>query len=259
MNNSVDVADGALLRITGPEDAPALMLLHCFADTGHCFAGICHGELSRRFRLIAPDLWGHGASPRRADVGTVVDYARALEGLIDRYMPARPIGLVGHSIASAIAVELAARLGERAAGLFSIEGNLIADDAFFTGKAADYDDPDVFKRSFLDQLWELGQASETLRHYHAGAVVADARTLWDLGRDAKRISEGDRLGQSYRAMSQPSLYYWSKESTPSPTREWIETSGIAHQTYTGTSHWPMIDQPEATADSMGRFFDTVLA
>jgi len=259
MSHRLEVVDGALLRIVGPEDAPTLMLLAGFPDNGYLFEPLFSHELAKRYRLVAIDLWGFGASPRRDDAGTVADHARALTALITSYVPERPIGLVGHSIAAAIWVQAAAALGDRVGGLFSIEGNLTPDDAFFTGKAADYGDPHDFKRNFLEQVWELGLSSNTMRRYYAGATVADAVAMWNLGRDAKRISVGNEPGQSYKEMAQPSLYFWSKESTPEATRAWIERSGIANQLYTGAGHWPTIDQPEVTAKAIAGFFDTVLA
>ena len=54
-----------------------------------------------------------------------------------------------------IAVEAAARLGDGFGGLFSIEGNLTADDAFFSGRAAEFTDPVAFKHCFLDDIWLL--------------------------------------------------------------------------------------------------------
>ena len=259
MDHRVDIVDGALLRIAGPEDAPTLLLLHAFADTGYAYAGLFASDALKSYRLVAVDLWGFGASPRRADVRTVDDYAKALGNLINAHLTDRSIGLVGHSIAGTMAVAVANRLGDKVTGVFSIEGNLTPDDAFFTGRAKDYDDPDLFKRDFLDQVWQLGQESPALRQYYAGAVLADARTMWDLGNDAVRISDGDRLGQLHRALARPSLYYWSTESTPAATRDWIENSDIAHEVYTGAGHWPMVEQPEETARAIGRFFDRILA
>ena len=104
----------------------------------------------------------------------------------------------------------------------------------------------------------MGQSSDTMRRYYAGAAVADAAAMWTLGCDARRISVGDEPGQSYKEMAQPSLYFWSRESTPKATRAWIELSGIDNQIYTGAGHWPTIERPEETAKAIAGFFDKVL-
>jgi len=250
----IEVIERALVRIVGPDNAPPLLFIHAFGDTGHCYDRVFCSRLLAHYRLIAVDLWGFGASPKRSDVRTVAEYSRALEMLISKACPNQPVGLIGHSIAGSMAVEIATRLGNRVCGVFSIEGNLTADDAMFTGKASDFDDPDTFKMSFLDDVWKMSQSSEALRHYYAGARMADSETMWHLGRDAKRISEENRLGEAFRGLQQPSNYYWSTVSTPQKTRQWIEQSGIPNEIYTGAGHWPMVEQPEATAQSVADFF-----
>ena len=127
----------------------------------------------------------------------------------------------------------------------------------FTGKASNFDHPIDFKRSFLDEIWKLGQNAEALRHYYAGARMSDPETMWHLGRDAGRVSVDNRLGKAFRTLPQPSLYYWSKQSTPKLTQDWIAQSGISNEVYDSAGHWPMIEQPAFTARRIGRFFDDI--
>lgn len=257
MTATLRVVRGAVVRLAGAADAPPLVLLHAFADTGYSYDGVVASGLLKDYRLIVPDLWGFGASPPDPGIAAVADYGVALMALIDEIAPNRRVGLVGHSISAAIAVAAAAAAGDKVAGLFSIEGNLTPDDAFFTGKAADFDDPQTFKERFLEDIWEMGRRDRPLRHYYSGAAVADARTLWALGRDAKHISADNRLGDAYRSLTQPTLYYWSQQSTPDATQRWISGSGIAHQEYRDAGHWPMVEQPVRTATAIRQFFDTV--
>lgn len=253
----VEVTDGAVVRLAGPENAPPLLFIHAFGDTGHCYGKVLSSDLAERYRLIALDLWGFGASPARADVRTVSEFSGALAKVALNFRSGQPIGLIGHSIAGAMAVEIATRLGGKVSGVFSIEGNLTPDDAMFSGKANNFDDPDTFKQSFLNEIWEMGQSSEALRHYYAGARMGDPQTMWHLGRDAVRISVNNKLGEAFRLLSCPAIYYWSRASTPAATREWIERSGIPNQVYADAGHWPMVEQPLATARAIGSFFDGV--
>ena len=255
VNRRLEVVDGALLRISGPDDGPTLFLLPGFPDNGQMFEPLNAYSLAKHYRLVAIDLWGFGASPRRNDAGTIDEYADALVRLIERFAPTQTVGLVGHSIAAVIWSKVSMKLGDQISGLFSIEGNLTPDDAFFTGKAMDFDDPHEFKRCFLEQVWQLGLTSLAHRRYFAGAVSADPVAMWNLGRDAKRISVNGEPGASYKRLAQPTLYYWSLESTPPATAEWIEKSAINNQVYSGAGHWPTIEQPEATARAISLFFN----
>jgi pimeloyl-ACP methyl ester carboxylesterase len=249
----IAIVNGLFVRMAGPPSAPPLILLHAFADSGLAFVPLFATPLARRFRLVAVDLAGFGVSPAQRDVRDVAGHAGAVAALARSVSASEPVGLIAHSMTSMIAVEAAERLGPRFRGLFSIEGNLTAGDAYFSGRAADYDAPAAFKQSFLDAIWEMAQAQPVFRRYHAGVVAADPDAMWHLGRDARRLSVGDGPGQAYRR-ARPSLYYWSESSTTAASRRWIAESGLDHRQFRDASHWPMIDQPEATANAIAAFF-----
>ncbi len=52
------------VRDTGPEDATAIMLIHGWSQHHLCWSKQMKGPLAERFRLVAPDLRGHGASDK---------------------------------------------------------------------------------------------------------------------------------------------------------------------------------------------------
>lgn len=149
----VALINSLFVRLGGQPGCPTLILLHAFADSGLAFTPLFDTELASRFRLVAPDLAGFGASPPHQSVHTIADHAEAVAALVAALPGRGPVGLVAHAVASMIAVEAAPRLGSRFAGLFSIEGNLTAEDAYLSGRAADFDDPLAFKQRFLDDLW----------------------------------------------------------------------------------------------------------
>ncbi len=134
------------------------MLIHAFGDNGSAFEPLFATSLAARFRLTAVDLAGFGASPGRPDIRTMSEHAGAIAALVDSLPGSGPVGLVAHSVASMIAVAAVPRLGVNFAGLFSIEGNLTADDAYFSGRAAEFDDPHRFKQRYLVDIWAMAQA-----------------------------------------------------------------------------------------------------
>lgn len=155
-----------------------------------------------------------------------------------------------------IAVEAAPCLRELFGGLLSIEGNLTAADAYFSGRAADFDDAGPFKQRFLDDIWSMAQTESSLRRFFATAVLADPIALWQLGRDARRMSIGDAPGQAYRRI-RPSLYYWSPANTAETTRRWIAESDLDQQQFANAGHWRTLDQPNETARVIAAFFDGI--
>ena len=253
--SQVEVVDGTCVRFSGAECGLPLIFIHAFGDSGYCYEGVTSSGLLDHFRLITIDLWGFGSSPRRPEVRTVGEYCSALEEVLAKVCTNRVVGLIGHSIAGSMAVEIAARGELEACGVFSIEGNLTPDDAMFTGKAANYDDPLEFKESFLAEIWAMGEDSDELRHYYSAARIANPESMWHLGRDAKETSADGSFGAAFQNLTVPKLYYWSQSSTPENTSAWIQRSGIPNEVYTDAGHWPMVSRPEATAESIARFFD----
>lgn len=249
----VALVNGLYTRMAGPKDGRVLVLLHAFADSSQAFLPLIETSLARSFRLVAMDFPGFGASPCQGHVRTVSEHAATIVGVLDSLAPGTPVGLVAHSVASMIAVETAQRLAGRFGGLFSIEGNLTADDAYFSGRAADFDDPHEFRRRFLDDIWAMGQTRPAFRRYFAAAFAADPLAMWHLGRDARRLSVDDAPGRAYSSV-RPTRYYWSRENTTTASQRWIERSGLDHWQFTDASHWPMVDQPNATAHVIEAFY-----
>jgi pimeloyl-ACP methyl ester carboxylesterase len=227
---------------------------------GDCdsFAPLFATRLATRFKLWAPDLPGAGAAtaePGALELDGVADW---LVRTIGHASDDGPFGLVGHSLGAAIAVRAVRRLGARVVGVFSIEGNLTEEDAYFSGLAAGFEDPELYKQELLARVAALaGQSADdsihSLARYHANLKRASAEALWCLGRSAKAASRAGALGAEYRALPVPSLYYWSPQNTPSPTQAYLREHGVRNAAFEG-GHWPMIEQPEETARQIAGFF-----
>ena len=252
----IEVFNDVFVRRLGALGAPKLICLHGFADSGQMFAPLSETALGEEFELVVPDLPGFGASPRDSSVNRIRDFARAVAAIATRVSPGEPVGLIGHSIASAIAVDTVAELPKAPLGVFSIEGNLTEEDAYFSGKAAEWDSASSFKEAFCAEIWRGSERDPELRRYFGGVVMADAEAMWNLGRDARRVSVGDAVGRAYRALDVPTLYYWGLATTSERTREFIESSSLPNRRYEVESHWPTVASPAATATAIGDFFSS---
>lgn len=100
---------------------PAVLLIHGMAGTAQAhFAPLLSELTGAGFRVIAPDLRGHGGSRRLAPPchrGLFDSHAHDLERLIDQ-LGLEVCHLVGYSDGGETALALAAHLGVRAASLF---------------------------------------------------------------------------------------------------------------------------------------------
>ena len=93
------ISDGVRLAVyaSGPPDAPPLILVHGYPDSARVWEAL-RRELDERFRVIAYDVRGMGASaaPRRRADYRLAQLARDLCAVADATCGARPFHLVAH-------------------------------------------------------------------------------------------------------------------------------------------------------------------
>lgn len=94
------------VQIAGPETAPPLLLIHGTGSTTHSFADLAP-LLADRFRLIIPDLPGHGFT-QKMNAPDPDNVAKALAALLAE-LGVAPALILGHSVGAAIAFMLTAR------------------------------------------------------------------------------------------------------------------------------------------------------
>lgn len=92
----IEGAGGVPLSVAdaGPQDAPAVVLLHGWSQHHLCWSKQLAGPLAEEFRLIAPDLRGHGASGKPENLGAYQDsalWAGDLAAVITALGLARPV------------------------------------------------------------------------------------------------------------------------------------------------------------------------
>lgn len=92
---------------------PRLILLHGIGSRGVSWWPVID-ELAAHFRLIVPDLRGHGDSDKPAAGYQLPDYAGDLAGLIDALELDRPL-ILGHSLGGVVALVWAVFHPDRAA------------------------------------------------------------------------------------------------------------------------------------------------
>jgi pimeloyl-ACP methyl ester carboxylesterase len=113
--------DGSLSYLDSDRDdrqKPLVLLLHSSASTSGQWRRLIE-LLAGRYRLVAPDLVGYGATPMPAGELTVADEVSRLDALTERL--GRPFHLVGHSYGGAVALELARAVGHRVRSLALFE------------------------------------------------------------------------------------------------------------------------------------------
>ena len=107
----------------GDQNLPAIVLLHGLGGSAHLWQPVAEG-LAGEYRLIAPDLRGHGRSARATDYRPE-QYLGDIENFITRHH-FQSFGLVGHALSGLLCVQLARRYPERVRALVSVDINVPA-------------------------------------------------------------------------------------------------------------------------------------
>ncbi len=251
---TLQTLNNMLLRISGRERSMHIWFIPGFADSGSAFLPLLQSEFTSKCTLVAPDLPGFGASPAVHKIWTISSLARCLKQLINEDKSIKTVGLVGHSSGSLIAVKLARMLGEKCLGVVSIEGNLTRADAYFSGKAVNYESPEEFKSVFVNRIIAKAATDNVLQHYISSLLQANAETMWRFGRNVYNSSRTRSPGLEFLSLPQPHLYYWCKDNTPEDTQAFIKRNSVPQKQFRNASHWPMVDATRSTAHILKNFF-----
>jgi pimeloyl-ACP methyl ester carboxylesterase len=111
VRRSLPLSDGAVsyLEWEGPRGAPLLVFLHANGFNAETYVSIL-GPLASQFRIIAPDLRGHGSTTLKADPreGTWTIFRDDLIAFVDK-LGVSPNVLAGHSMGATASLLAAGR------------------------------------------------------------------------------------------------------------------------------------------------------
>ena len=230
---------------------PSILLLAGFGDGSEMFANLLSTPLALRFNLKPVDLPGFGGTPKLAgktSLAALADFVCETVEQVDARI------LIAHSASSIIASLVAIK--KPIETILSIEGNITLDDAYFSGMAADFDDPFVFKDAFLSRLKNLSETNPIYRRYYGMVRLADAAALWELGCDVKRLS-GTQMPGELLARAAKVHYFFNPGNCPASTIEWLRGGHVNPIEMKSASHWMSVDQPNELAEQIIRALDIV--
>jgi pimeloyl-ACP methyl ester carboxylesterase len=262
----------------GPESGQVALLIHGWSSSWYALSPLLP-LLSRRYRCLAVDLPGYGASPPLPERATIPGYADLLAGLAGA-LDDRPVVLIGHSMGGMIALTLALRYPETVERLVllapTISGRLSLFINLFVSPITLLERVRLFNiivaalepqfMSITDALMRPSQFAEqtgiTEKDYHR------------LRADARHPGQGRVRAECYWAMRNndlrghlgqiqaPALAVWGLEDNTVPLRD---ASALAQEWpdadlrfIPSAGHWPQFETPDTTARYVRAFLRTPL-
>ena len=261
----------------GDADAPPLLLIHGLGATKASWLTVVP-ELARRYRVIALDLPGFGASSKPNARYDAPWFAGRLFGVLDE-LGHRSALLAGNSMGGRIAMEMAMQRSERVEGIVC----LCPAAAFSRRPALQLARLARPELSVLAPRLPRGQVMSGLKQLFArpsrlhdswyDAAVDDFLSVWRNARarvaffrSLRNIYLDEPLGDSgfWKRLSQmetPALYVYGKRDT-------LITHHFSHKmrrtiphaevkVWADCGHVPQIEHPERTLAAMLAFFDRI--
>lgn len=227
------------------KDLPTVLLLAGFGDDSSMFTGLLGTALADSYDLLAIDLPGFGA-PRLQSETTLEKLGKFVAA------KAKESGaeiIVGHSVASIIASLAAQEADCPITTILSLEGNITAQDAYFSGSAAKYDDPYIFRSAFLARLEEMSKSQPMIARYCRVVSKADPIALWELGNDAHHFSSKQVPGEVLVSAANV-VYLYNPDNCPKSSRKWLNENSVRQVVLDNATHWKSVDQPVLLADNI---------
>ncbi len=242
------------VQVDGPDGAPALLLLHSLGTSLHVWDAQARA-LAGPFRVIRPDLRGHGLSEVTPGPYSIEGMARDVLALLDA-MGVQQLHVAGLSIGGLIAQSIAHQASDRVASL------ILCDTALAIPPPQPWLDRAALVRSegmaavaepvmarwvtpgFMQDPAALGLRAMLLRTDPEGYAGA-----------AEAIAAAD-LTASTRALTVPALVLVGEhdESTPLASAEALQDA--LHGSLAvlpGAAHIPTIEVPDQVTDAIRRF------
>ena len=229
--------------ITTPQ--PKIAMIAGFGDNASMYDGLRGTVLAQKYELLPLNLPGFGA-PSLEGKTTLASLADWLAQEME-HQGARIIA--AHSVASIIASLAAQNPKSKIDHILSLEGNLLAEDAHFSGRASEHPDPQSFLAWFTPRIAKRGENDPILARYAQEVTKADPRSLWELGCDAHHFSENHHPGEMLLEAAQ-ATYFYNPDNCAAPSMKWLNSSGLQRIKLPGACHWPSIDAPEELSQAI---------
>jgi 3-oxoadipate enol-lactonase len=249
--------DGNTLHYTSVGEGPPVVLIHGLGGSANVWQGVI-GALQQHHHCIALDLRGHGRSQGRGKF-SIEGWAQDVQRLI-AHLELPPVTLVGHSMGTLIAQELA-----RSAPDIIDELVLVGGISYFEPATADAyrQRADAVEAEGMDVLVDAWLAGAVSPRSHATqpGMVGLLRELFlrnepqHYAKACRALADAERVPRD--EIGQPTLIVAGSHDRSTPIAMAEELKGSIPvsriKVISGVGHWMPLEDPDAIASAMLEF------
>ncbi|MBW0011724.1 alpha/beta fold hydrolase [Mycobacterium sp.] len=254
-------------------DGPAVLLIHGMAGSSATWHAIIP-QLSKKYRVIAPDLLGHGMSAKPRGDYSLGAFAVFLRDLLDELGVDRAT-VIGQSLGGGIAMQFAHQHREHCERLALIGSGGLGPDLspvlrILSAPGAEFVLPAVAPQPVLNLGNKLGswltsagvQSPRAGQMWHAYSSLSDRRTRQAFLRTLRSVV--DYRGQAVSALNKihltagmPVVLIWGAQDRIIPVAHAYAAhdalEGSRLEVLDGIGHFPHVEAPSAVADILENF------
>lgn len=257
-------------------DGDALLLLHGMAGSSHTWRNVIPA-LSKRYRVIAPDLLGHGESDKPRSDYSLGAFAVWLRDLLDELGVSRAT-VVGQSLGGGVAMQFVYQHPEYCQRLILISSGGLGPDVGWTLRLLSAPGaellmpvlapPPVVAAGNRLRSWfsSVGiQSPRGAEMWSAYQSLADAATRQAFSRTLRSVV--DHRGQSVSALNRlhmtsdlPTLVIWGEQDRIIPVDHGYAVQALRPscrlEVLPGVGHFPHVERPSDVVDLIDDFIAT---
>ncbi|HEX4243203.1 MAG TPA: alpha/beta hydrolase [Steroidobacteraceae bacterium] len=252
---------------TGARQGPVVVLIHGYTDNARDWVPVMP-YLSKRYRLIVPDLRGHGRSGKPDCCYTRIDFAYDIKLLLDS-LHVEKADVVGHSLGSIVAQTFAEYWPQRARRVVLISstggippGPQTKPQFDFASEIRKLDDPIDPDSPFMVAWWDSPTPVDPdfIRRERRDSAAIPVRVWLAI------LDQGLRADDAYAdlqgtlpRLTAPTLLIWGSKDPimEEPARQSLRKA-LPHaevKIFDGLGHNPFWENPPAVAAVVDRFLD----
>ncbi|MBN1455215.1 MAG: alpha/beta hydrolase [Methanomicrobia archaeon] len=237
----------------------AVVFLHGLGCSKRDFQAAFEYPALMDYTLLTFDLPGCGDSPYPETLTLNMDDLVEITHLVIAALPVKDIVLVGHSMGGLVALLYTERFRNNVRGFINVEGNLSAEDCFFSRLVVQADFAE-FTRTVFPELKDRLKHAENrgFREYAADLEKADNKAYYDYSPSLIEYSDTGDLLERYCALDVPKLFVYGAENRALSYLPRLTERGCALVEIPTSNHFPFHDNPAAFYHAIVSFLTAAL-